>query len=333
MRKFLTALTIGLAAIAAPTLAHAQEAYSLHLQPGIVQPLTRPQSDIYNTGLFLDPELLFNLSRNVLVGPSAESMYLPRAMNTDQAAGMVWELGGNLRVQGSHAATFSPWIDGNVSATYTGHLPLLGLGVRAGLDMPVDSIHQTWFGPFLGYEHIFQTANQTAGSLLDKNDVNVFEAGLSLSFDFPVRQRVVNHNVVRVKKEVVVNTVPVAVPVMVQRIAFTEHVYFDWDKSVLRWESKDKLDEVAEKLKAVPDLAIKVQGHASSDGQKAHNEKLAADRTAAVVDYLVSKGISRDKLVSESFGVDKPAAPNTTQEGRERNRRVEFTVDFTSVQK
>jgi outer membrane protein OmpA-like peptidoglycan-associated protein len=220
-------------------------------------------------------------------------------------------------------------------AGHTGNLWRPTFDVGVGIDAAVDQNHSVWMGPFLRYTQVLQTSYHQDGVGLDRSNPALLQAGLSVSFDFPTRTKV------RVVKthDVEVRTVQVVVhdrPVVAQaapapeKFELTEHVYFDFDKATLRWESRDKLDVVARKLNEHPNLILLVEGHASADGQLSHNQELASRRTQAVVNYLVSHGVKAFRLQGRSFGVNYPAASNSNQEGRERNRRVEFEVNFTS---
>ena len=73
---------------------------------------------------------------------------------------------------------------------------------------------------------------------------------------------------------------------------------------------------------------VQIDGHTSSDGTVEHNQTLSEGRAAAVLDYLVSHGISRDRVVSKGFASTQPLDTNKTAAGRENNRRVEFVVSF-----
>ena len=72
---------------------------------------------------------------------------------------------------------------------------------------------------------------------------------------------------------------------------------------------------------------LRVEGHTDDRGTPAGNKKLSAARAAAVVKWLVDHGVAKERLTSEGFGQDKPLEPNTTEEARTKNRRVEFHVD------
>src|SRR5208283_2533829 len=88
------------------------------------------------------------------------------------------------------------------------------------------------------------------------------------------------------------------------------------------------LDEVVQALKDNKSFRVQVEGHASSEGGDEHNQTLSEKRAEAVLDYLVAHGIEKERLVSKGFGSSVPADTNTTEAGREKNRRVEFVVYF-----
>ena len=75
-----------------------------------------------------------------------------------------------------------------------------------------------------------------------------------------------------------------------------------------------------------PDMVLELQGHTCSMGPKVYNQKLGERRAKSVFDYLTAKGISASRLKTVSFGLTKPVAPNTTEEGRAKNRRVELVI-------
>ncbi|MBX7084504.1 MAG: OmpA family protein [Nannocystaceae bacterium] len=116
----------------------------------------------------------------------------------------------------------------------------------------------------------------------------------------------------------------VAVP---ERIELREKVQFAKDSARILEVSHAVLDEAVAEIQAHPAIRkIRVEGHASADGDDAHNLDLSARRAASVRAYLVSKGVSEDLLVAEGFGESRPIADNETAQGREANRRVELHV-------
>ena len=102
-------------------------------------------------------------------------------------------------------------------------------------------------------------------------------------------------------------------------------IYFDTDKTDVKPESTAVLDEIATLLKIDRSLKLEVSGHTDNTGTKDHNLKLSQGRAQAVVQILVAKyGIDAKRLVAKGYGDTKPVAPNTTDDGRAKNRRVEL---------
>ena len=69
-----------------------------------------------------------------------------------------------------------------------------------------------------------------------------------------------------------------------------------------------------------------IEGHTDATGSADYNKDLSQRRAAAVVEYLVSKGVARGRLVPVGYGFERPVASNATALGRAKNRRVEFTI-------
>ena len=104
------------------------------------------------------------------------------------------------------------------------------------------------------------------------------------------------------------------------------NVYFDTDKFDLRKESFVELDQLASILKAYPNMKVELSGHTDDVGNDAYNQTLSENRAKSVKNYLVSKGISADRLQSKGYGESKPITPNTDDSSRQMNRRVEFKI-------
>ncbi len=104
------------------------------------------------------------------------------------------------------------------------------------------------------------------------------------------------------------------------------NVFFDTGRSDIRSESNAELDRLVQLLKDVPSLKIELSGHTDNTGSAQNNIQLSQDRANAVVNYLVSKGISKDRLVAKGYGSDRPVDSNATSEGRQNNRRTEFEI-------
>jgi outer membrane protein OmpA-like peptidoglycan-associated protein len=105
-----------------------------------------------------------------------------------------------------------------------------------------------------------------------------------------------------------------------------KNIYFETGKAKLTPESFPELDKVIAFLQENNDLKIEISGHTDNVGGAAYNIKLSGDRAKAVVDYMVSKGIPIEQMVSKGYGPNQPIAPNTTAKGKQMNRRVEFKI-------
>ncbi len=104
------------------------------------------------------------------------------------------------------------------------------------------------------------------------------------------------------------------------------NVFFDVAKSTLRPTSIGELDRLYNVLVSNSSMKIELSGHTDNQGNKLSNQKLSLARAKAVVDYLISKGIAVNRLVSKGYGFDKPVATNSTEEGRQLNRRTELKI-------
>ena len=102
-------------------------------------------------------------------------------------------------------------------------------------------------------------------------------------------------------------------------------ITFEFGKSNIKPESYDYLDKLAQTLKR-SNRHVEVKGHTDNVGGNEFNMNLSRDRAKAVVDYLVSKGVNPDKLTYSYYGMTRPLSDNDTEEGRAKNRRVEFTI-------
>jgi len=104
-------------------------------------------------------------------------------------------------------------------------------------------------------------------------------------------------------------------------------VNFDFDKSALRPDAVQILNEAVSILQRYPDMKVEVAGHTDSVGTEAYNQRLSERRAQAVYDFLTSHGITADRLVGPvGYGQTRPIAPNDTSEGRAKNRRTELNT-------
>lgn len=117
---------------------------------------------------------------------------------------------------------------------------------------------------------------------------------------------------------------PAAEPAPEPRSITLDDVNFAYDKATLRPEAREKLDQAVETLKGWGEGTVEVGGHTDSKGSEAYNMELSRRRAEAVREYLVSKGIPAEQLVTKAYGESQPIADNGNDIGRFKNRRVEL---------
>lgn len=101
-------------------------------------------------------------------------------------------------------------------------------------------------------------------------------------------------------------------------------VNFDFDKSILRADSEPVLKQVLALFTGTPAFAAEIGGHTDNVGKPAYNLQLSDARAAAVRDWLIANGVAGNRLTSHGYGDSQPLMPNTTDENRFKNRRVEL---------
>ena len=103
-------------------------------------------------------------------------------------------------------------------------------------------------------------------------------------------------------------------------------IKFKVSSSVIGKGSGPVLDNIKVLLDKYPKIVIEIQGHASSDGSRAYNQKLSEERAASVKTALTERGSDSNRLSTVGYGEDKPMAKNNTSSGRKANRRVQFSI-------
>src|SRR6478609_9657080 len=123
------------------------------------------------------------------------------------------------------------------------------------------------------------------------------------------------------------NGCPKAVRVVENEIVILEQVQFDTAKATIKSASNPLLDEVAQVLMQHPEMTkIEVQGHTDNRGSAALNKKLSQARADSVRKALIQRGLGAERLVTKGYGPDKPVDENSTEVGRQKNRRVQFVI-------
>ncbi len=351
-------------------VAHAQEAdesephhlapgmqLSLKLEPGLATALTDPQRDRTDVGMGHTVKVLFGVHRYLQVGPSFAYTRLPADAAVMAEAGTSWTLGGGARLMRPHDAPglgIAPWVDVDLVYARTGALSRPGFATAVGVSMPLDNRRRFWVGPFARYYQIID--DEDAG--FDGRDAKILMFGIGLEITTGLERK--REPIVAVVEpappgapsdrdgDTVIDSAdncpdvagpvendgcPVYSKVVVKRekLEVKETIAFGWDSAVIEPTSYPALDEVVRALQDNRGFKVQIDGHASSEGTYDHNQALSEARALAVLDYLVSKGVAKERLVSKGFSESVPTETNTTAEGRDSNRRVEFILEFIIV--
>tara|TARA_Y100000385_G_C13051474_1_gene619962 strand:- start:805 stop:1575 length:771 start_codon:yes stop_codon:yes gene_type:complete len=104
-----------------------------------------------------------------------------------------------------------------------------------------------------------------------------------------------------------------------------EPIYFDYDQSIIKPRHYLFLNKLIRVIDGHSDLRIKVTGHTDSDGSDEYNIALSKKRTEAIIQYFQMNGLSRDKVKIDYKGEKEPVESNQTNEGKQKNRRVDFS--------
>jgi OmpA-OmpF porin, OOP family len=105
-----------------------------------------------------------------------------------------------------------------------------------------------------------------------------------------------------------------------------DRLLFDTGSATLQPASNEQLGNIAAILKAYPNVKIKIGGYTDNTGDKGANLKLSQDRANNVMAELITLGVASDRLEAQGYGEDHPIADNTTDDGRQKNRRISLRV-------
>ena len=106
----------------------------------------------------------------------------------------------------------------------------------------------------------------------------------------------------------------------------SETVYFEYDKSSIRSSEQGKLEKVADYMKSNPGHAVRVEGNCDERGTEEYNRSLGERRALAAREYLVRLGIEPNRIVTISYGQDRPVEPLHSEAAWSKNRRDDFVV-------
>jgi outer membrane protein OmpA-like peptidoglycan-associated protein len=120
---------------------------------------------------------------------------------------------------------------------------------------------------------------------------------------------------------------PPEVKVQETRLELNDRVEFDVDQATLRPEAFPILDAVAKALVAHPEIKkVRIEGHTDNTASAEYNLPLSERRAQAVLKYLADHGVAATQLEAKGYGLTRPIADNATEDGRFKNRRVEFVI-------
>jgi OOP family OmpA-OmpF porin len=123
--------------------------------------------------------------------------------------------------------------------------------------------------------------------------------------------------------------IPAAEPIVEHtKYCITLHTEFDVNKAEIRPQYRDEIAKVGNFMKKYPTTTAVIEGHTDNVGDASHNLNLSLKRAESVVNYLVETfGIDRSRLVAVGFGSSMPVADNSTEAGKQANRRIEAIID------
>ena len=108
--------------------------------------------------------------------------------------------------------------------------------------------------------------------------------------------------------------------------AILQNIFFDVDKYDLKEKSITELQKILRFLKENPSIKVEISGHTDNSGTAAYNVQLSEKRAQSVNNFLIENGVEPDRLSTRGYGSDQPIADNATEEGRQKNRRIEFKI-------
>ncbi len=106
-----------------------------------------------------------------------------------------------------------------------------------------------------------------------------------------------------------------------------EKIHFEYNKAVIKPDSYDLLAQLVDIINNCPNAIVTIEGYTDSDGSAKYNRQLSQKRADAVKNYLINKGVAKERLKAVGFGEDNPVASNATKEGKGKNRRIEFKFE------
>jgi outer membrane protein OmpA-like peptidoglycan-associated protein len=110
------------------------------------------------------------------------------------------------------------------------------------------------------------------------------------------------------------------------KITFDSGILFKTNSSELQPQAQTEIAQLAKTLQKYPDTNILIEGHTDNKGSREINQPLSERRAQSVADYASAMGVARNRITTQGYAFDQPIADNSTEEGRQQNRRVEIAI-------
>jgi outer membrane protein OmpA-like peptidoglycan-associated protein len=164
-----------------------------------------------------------------------------------------------------------------------------------------------------------------------KDDITQVQGPIELAFtdnDSNIVNPPVNYNPRRVYTLDEVNRLLQQGVSLKKKYTVLQRIEFEFNTDNLLENSKQYLDQLVTFMQLQPQCNVRIIGHTDDAGSKAYNQTLSEKRAGSVMNYLISKGIDKKRLSSAGYGSSKPIDKSQTPEGNEKNRRVEFEINW-----
>ncbi len=109
-------------------------------------------------------------------------------------------------------------------------------------------------------------------------------------------------------------------------LTFDSDVLFPLNSSYLTDQAKAEIAKLVKMMSKYPQASLLIEGHTDATGEASYNQWLSEKRAASVKTHAVSLGFPAGRITTKGYGKDKPVATNSTAEGRQKNRRVDITI-------
>jgi outer membrane protein OmpA-like peptidoglycan-associated protein len=172
------------------------------------------------------------------------------------------------------------------------------------------------------------TAGAAAGGLIGSANGSTAKGAIIGAAVGGTAGAVIGHQMDQQAKEIKQN-IPGAVVERVGeglQVTFESGLLFDYDSDVLRAAARDNLATLASSLDKYPGTNVVIVGHTDDKGTDSYNMTLSERRAAAASGYLASRGVTSARLRAVGRGETEPVAPNDSDTGRQKNRRVEVAI-------